>query len=332
MKKIVLGIDGGGTKSHLALFDEDGICVGISMGGPLNHESMEGSFDELEATLGEFINGALAKAGAAVGDVAYAAMGIAGVDTAAQHATISAILRRLGINDFYLCNDAYLGVAAGCPGGVGICAINGTGTSLAAVDHSGNSLQIAGIGYLTDDRGGSGWYGSQVLSMVYDSLYKGAKQTILKDMIFKMLGITRKEEYIDALTTALGNGGASIENFNRLLFKAAGADDEVAIGILDYSAEHFAGSIAHMAKYMDFPNDMTLNITFAGSVFVKEKVKVLPQLIDKRVRGILGGRPLEYFTLDTVPVAGSILWAAQKAGFGFNMDVIKPALAESGII
>jgi len=329
--KIILGIDGGATKGHLALFDAGGKCIGVSASGPLNHEGMEGSFGELEEILKDYIYGALAKAGAAIGDVAYAVFGLGGVDTIAQHATISDIMRRIGLHDFHLCNDAYLGVAAGCPGGVGICAINGTGTSLAAVDHSGNSLQVAGIGYLTDDRGGGGWYGRETLSMVYNSLYKGAKQTILKDMIFSLLGIADKEVYIDTLTTALGEEKVNVHTFNRLLFEAAGKGDEAAIDILDRSAEHFAGSIAYMATNMDFPKDSILNVTYAGSVFMKEKVRVLPDLIGIRVRALLGERVVEYFTLDTPPVAGSILWAAQKAGFGFGMDTIKPALAEAGI-
>ena len=331
MSKLVLGIDGGATKGHLALFDDGGLCVGVSQCGALNHEGMAGSFGELEDILSKFIYDALKKAGASIDDLEYSVFGLAGVDTIAQHATISDILHRIGIHDFHLCNDAYLGVAAGCPDGVGICAINGTGTSLAAVDHSGVSLQVAGIGYLTDDRGGGGWYGRQVLSMVYDSLYKESKKTVLKDMIFSLLGITRKEVYIDTVTTALGDGTVNIHTFNRMLFEAADIDDAVAIDILDCSAEHFAGSIAYMANNMDFPEDKTLNVTFAGSVFVKEKVKVLPRLIDRRIRAILGGRALEYFTLDTAPVAGSVLWATQKAGFGFDMSKIKPALAEAGI-
>jgi N-acetylglucosamine kinase-like BadF-type ATPase len=347
MKKFIMGIDGGGTKSHLALFDENGVCAGVSACGALNHEGLEGSFGELEEILSKLIPDALEKAGAGfgsgagadecgvgvagAGSVAYAVLGIAGVDTAAQHSIISDIITRIGIKRFYLCNDAYLGVAAGCPDCVGICAINGTGTTVAAIDHSGKSIQVGGVGALSDDRGGGGWYGRQVLGVVYNSLFKGAAPTLLKDMLFERLGVTRKDEYLDALTESLANGKIDYQVFNRLAFKAAGAGDAVAIDIMDRSAEHYAGSISYIANEMDFPADKTLYVTFAGSVFVKEKVTVLPELIKTRVRALLGSRKTEYYTLDTPPVAGAVLWAARKAGFDVDMPAVKSALAEKDL-
>ena len=331
MKKLILGVDGGGSKSHLAMFDENGECACVSACGALNHESLEGSFGELETVLAGFLRDALKQAGACAGDVAYAVFGMAGADTAAQHETISGILRRAGLRHFSLYNDAFLGVAAGCPDGVGVCAINGTGTSMAAVDHSGGALQIAGLGDLTDDRGGGGWYGRQVLGAVYNSLYKGGKATSMRDMLFARLGVARKEAYLETLTAAFANGEIGYGAAGRYVFAAAEAGDGVAVGILKQSARHFAGGIAYMASEMDFPADRTLYVTYAGSVFVKEKVRALPRLIEERVRARLGDRPVEFRMLDTVPVAGAVLWASQKAGFGVGMAAIKRSLADAGI-
>ena len=331
MSMLIMGIDGGGSKSHLALFGENGGCAGTAARGILNHEGMEGSFAELEDVLSEFILGALKNAGADAGDVAYAVLGLAGVDTAAQHRTISAILRRIGISRFLLCNDAFLGVAAGCAGGIGISCVNGTGTSLAGVDYGGNTLQVAGVGDLTDDRGGGGWYGRRALGAVYNSLYKCGKQTALGGMLFSLLGVTRKEDYLETLAAALGGGSLTYGAVGRLVFEAAGAGDAAAADILEQSAEHFAGGIEYIAKNMDFPEERPLDISFAGSVFVKEKVKILPEIIERRVRASLGARRIAFRALDTVPVAGAVLWASQRAGFGIEMAGIKETLSKSGL-
>ncbi|MDR1693206.1 MAG: hypothetical protein LBR72_07595, partial [Oscillospiraceae bacterium] len=72
MSGLLMGVDGGGTKSHLALFDTAGNCVGVSACGPLNHECLEGSYGEMEQALGELIRGALGRAGAKAEDVLHA--------------------------------------------------------------------------------------------------------------------------------------------------------------------------------------------------------------------------------------------------------------------
>ena len=85
MGKLVMGVDGGATKSHLAIFNDNGNCVGAASYGPLNHEVMKGSYTELEERLGEFLPRVLKDAGVTPGDITHAVFGIAGADTDSQH-------------------------------------------------------------------------------------------------------------------------------------------------------------------------------------------------------------------------------------------------------
>lgn len=325
--KLIMGIDGGGTKSHLGLFDTRGKCVGVSVHGPLNHENMEGSFEQLEKELYDYIMGALAAAGATVNDVIYGFFGLAGVDTRRQHKLISGMLRDIGLERFTLCNDAYLGVAAGCPEGVGICAINGTGSTMAAVDHSGAHVQIGGIGELSNDCGGSSWYGKKVLGAVYGELFKSEQTTLLSGNIFDMIGIRSKNDYTETITAMYAEDEVFVNYLNRLVFEIADMGDTVAMNILKISAEHYAGGITHLVSSMDFPKDKTVYVTLAGSVFVKEKVRILPNLIEEFVRNRLMNHSIKFLSLDTVPVAGAVFWAFQNAGIHMDMEVITAALA-----
>jgi N-acetylglucosamine kinase-like BadF-type ATPase len=322
-----MGVDGGGTKSHLTLFNQAGECVGFKARGTLNHERMENSFDELARVLPDFLHGALGEAGVGVNDLAYSVFGLAGVDLEWQHESISEILHKAGFSpgSFTLCNDAYLGVPAGCLGGAGICAINGTGSTLAAINPDGKRFQLSGLGVLTDDCGGSTWFAEQVLAAVYNSLYKYAKPTLLKNLMFEKLGITRREDYIETLADKLYSV-IEFNDLNRLVFEAAAKRDEAAIDIIRRSGEHYAGGIAYLAREMDFPEAEPLSVAFAGSVFVREKVQLLPELIKQRVAELLGARPVEFRTLDTFPVAGAVLWAAREAGFDIGIEKIKKGL------
>ena len=333
MSKLILGVDGGATKSHLALFDSNGKCAGATAYGPLNHEAMEGSYAELEERLGELLPRVLREAGATVNDVAYAVFGMAGVDTDAQEKHISEMVRKLGFERFIMCNDAFLGVAAGCPDCVGICAINGTGFKLAAVDHSGAAVQTCGIGEFTDDRGGGSWYGHRAIGEVYSELYRLGRPTVMREMFFELLGITRREDYLEVLTEKYYSGKLDRVAVNSVPFNAAALGDAVALDLLDESAEKYAGGIARLIMDMVFPANLPLYVTLAGSVFVRQKVKILHEMIDRRVSEALGGRHVEYLCLDAPPVAGAVIWAAQKAGFdAVDMPAIKDGIISSGLM
>jgi len=331
MSKLILGVDGGATKSHLAIFDDKGNCVGTAAYGPLSHEAMKGSYAELEERLGELLPRLLKDAGASIGDVAYAVFGLAGVDTDAQQAQISEMISKIGFARQMTCNDAYLGVAAGCPDCVGICAINGTGFKIAAIDNSDTATQTCGLGAFTNDYGGGSWYGQRAIGAVYDELYKLGRPTVMKDMLFELIEISRREDYLEILTEKYNGKKIDSIALNSVVFNAAAQSDAVALGILEESAEQYAGGIARLIMDMDFPVEKPVHVTLAGSVFVRQKVKLLQEFIEMRVNDALNGRAVEYTRLDAPPVAGAVMWAAQKAGFNIEMASIKAGLAAAGL-
>ena len=331
MRKLIIGIDGGGTKSHLAVFDQNGKCVAVGKHGPLNHEVMEYAFVQLEKELSALIKDTLVSIDATPADVAFAVLGLAGMDTEKQHKIISAMVDRIGLSRYILCNDAFLGVPAGCPGGIGICAINGTGSTMAAVDHSGATVQVGGIGMYSNDCGGGSWFGTKLLGAVYGELFKCEKKTIMTEMLLSRLGVNDSKDYVETITTDMENDNINMCDLNLMFFDAVAKGDEVALDCLNESAGHYSGGIAHLANTLDFPDDRTLHITFAGSVFVKEKTKTLPRLIINEVDKKIPSKNLEFHMLKTVPVAGAVYWASKEAGFDIDINVISEALAEAGL-
>ncbi|MCL2820385.1 MAG: hypothetical protein FWD38_06090 [Oscillospiraceae bacterium] len=331
MSKLILGLDGGATKSHIALFNENGNCVSTTTYGPLNHEVMKGSYAELEERLGELLPRAVKEAGATLDDIKHAVLGVAGVDTNAQFELISGMIGKIGFKDYIVCNDAVLGVAAGCPKCVGVCAINGTGFKLAAIDNSGVTVETCGLGNFTDDLGGGYWYGHRAICSVYNEIYKLGRPTIMKEMVYDLFEITRREDYLEVLNEKFYSDEIDSVSINSIAFNAAALGDAVAIGILEASAEQYAGAIARLLMDFDFPADQTAYVTLAGSVFVKQKVKLLQDFIRMRVDDALNGRSVEYITLDAPPVAGAVMWAAQKASFDIEMPAIKAGLEAAGL-
>jgi len=331
MSKFILGIDGGATKSHLVMFDSGGKCVAATSYGPLSHEVMEGSYAELKERLGEFSLRVISEAGASLKDIEHAVFGLAGVDSDGQQAIISNIVREIGFENATVCNDAFLGVAGACPDCVGICAINGTGFKFAAIDHSGKAVHTCGLSGLTDDLGGGNWYGTSACCAVYNEMYRyNRPSTIMREMLFNLLELKDTEDFMEVLTEKVYNQNKNLDRvaLNSIVFDAAEQGDTVATTILDRSAEAYADAISWLALNLDFPKNKTVHISLAGSVFVRQKVKVLHGLIEKRVKTALSGRDVNFILMDSPPVVGAAVWAAQKAGFNLDVDAIKVATAK----
>ena len=317
MSRYVMGIDAGGTKSHLAIFDDEASLVAFGSWGPLNHEVLPGSFGQLEKELHAFISKTAQPHGIGPGDIAYAVFGLGGVDTKEQHRVISDIITRLGIARFTLCNDAYLGVAAACPDNTGICAINGSGCTIAGIGAAGEMLQIGGIGELSRDLGGASQISMSVLGAVYESLFREGGPTALARPVLEALGIKDKYDYTDAVSAKLTDKSFHMPGLNRLLFQYS--DDGVSQRLLSDIAKNYTGGISCMLRELDFSHENPVHIVFAGSVFAKEKNPVLIDMIKEMLADLHPGSSFIYTILKVPPVAGAVIWALR--GIGITKDV-----------
>ena len=148
-----IGVDGGGTKTYYALFDEKKNIIADFKTAGSNHENLGGSFDEAADILWDGVHGLLEKAGKTLEDVDFSLMGLAGVDHPFQHDAIYSRLETKGLRRFEIFNDGFIVVKAGSISGAAIGLNNGTGTCCNAVDSTGRMLQLAGLGDYSGDMG-----------------------------------------------------------------------------------------------------------------------------------------------------------------------------------
>ena len=311
MTEYIMGIDIGGTKSHLALFDRDGNFLDLCHWGPLNHEVLPGSFTQFEEEFGRFVREVLSRHGIKIEQVVSAVLGVAGVDTKRQHSIISKIIEGLGFKKYILANDAFLGIPAGNRSGrgTGICAINGTGCTLAGINREGRMLQIGGVGVLSADMGGGNYIGGRLLSAVYTELFRKGEATLMTNLLFDKIGTKSKYDYIETIHGKIDDGTFNIGACNQMVFDAAGQGDSAAAGILHDIAANYAGGIQCMIEELNFPPEDELYIVFAGSVFVKGEHPLLLDTLKEMVSRSSPGHRISYVKLDVPNVAGAVIWA-----------------------
>ena len=152
---IALGVDGGASKTHAVLADDQGRVLGVGRAGCGNWEvvGLEGA----RATLHEAVGGALAQAGLRAAQVMASGYGLAGCDWPSDEGRLLPLIASLGLSGpVNLVNDAFLPLRAGTRDGVGIAAIAGSGTGVAGRNRAGQIARSFGAGYPFSDWGGAG--------------------------------------------------------------------------------------------------------------------------------------------------------------------------------
>lgn len=312
MGNYVLGVDGGGTKTHCALFDIHGNKVDLVIWGPTNYEVLEGGFAGLKKELEGMIAHILRKNGLTLLDICYSVFGLSGVDSKFQHEQISGLISGLDLKDHILCNDAFLGIKAGIVNQYGICAINGTGCTVAGIDPEGGMLQIGGYGGYSADEGGGSFLGTLAVSSVYNFLYRNGAGTVLKDLLFQYLHIQSKSDFMEAIIIGTAKGEFSVKDFNSFIFKAANLGDEVALGILEGMGKQYAQSINSAIRHLNYNECEELSVVLAGSIHMHGESAIA---IDRMMTDVLSENQqikIVFYKLERPPVMGAIVWAISK--------------------
>jgi N-acetylglucosamine kinase-like BadF-type ATPase len=256
---VVVGVDGGGTKTDVVVADLDGRTLGTAQAGPTNWESV--GTDRMVAEVGRGIDAALGAAGARRHEVAAAAFGLAGVDWASDHDRVDAALARLGLpGPRVVANDSLVALRAGCSRPWGIVSSVGTGTVTAGVDPDGRWFRTLAVGW--GEPTGAGTLVSEALHAIAAHYHRTAPASSLTERFLDATGHVDVAALFEDLTRGRAPVGAHLAP---LLDEAARAGDAVARQIIDDTARRHAAMVVGVAAHLDM-TDLDFELVTAGSV------------------------------------------------------------------
>ncbi len=156
MSDLVIGVDGGGTKTAAWLApksdDGSGRILGRGVAGPGNPRAA--GFDVAQANIDAAIAAAFADATLPRTTVAAACFGLAGAGRPDEQQQIAAWAKQQRIAErIRVCGDAEPILAAASPENVGIVLIAGTGSLAWGRNQAGATARCGGWGYLLGDEG-----------------------------------------------------------------------------------------------------------------------------------------------------------------------------------
>ena len=305
-----IGIDGGGTKTAFALFDENKNILCEHKGPGSNHENMESSFDGASDIIIEGIDALCEKAGITRDDVSYTLMGLAGIDHRYQHDEMSKQMYKKGLKNFLIFNDGFLVVKAGSQSGAAIGYNGGTGICCNAIDSDGKMLQLAGLGNFTGDFCGGVWIAEQTFRLIYDDIFVMGDKTMMTDRAFNFFHINNREDFLNLVTKFdVDNNDDYIKPLLDIFFEAVEMGDKPAVKLVHLMAERGAMFISALAKQMNFEGD-EIEVVLAGSINVKLANPLYLAILKERAQQ-MSPKKLKFIDLKDAPVTGCINWILQ---------------------
>ena len=309
--KYYIGVDGGGTKTAYALFDENKNIIETAEGPGSNHENLDGAFDEASDYVIEGINSLCGKAGIALSDISFTLMGLAGIDHPYQHDKMCSLLESKGLKNFEIYNDGFIVVKAGSVSGAAVGYNCGTGVCCNAIDSTGRMLQLMGLGEFTGDISGGGNIACKAFELIYNELYLGMEKTLITGYAKNHYGFEKREEFLSLVEEFEGeNAKEHIRNFVGFFFDAAENGDKPALDYCEAMAERGARSISALANQLQFDGD-EIEIVLSGSINVKLNNKAYIDMLMQKAQAYSKKR-LKFIKLNAMPVTGCINWILQE--------------------
>jgi N-acetylglucosamine kinase-like BadF-type ATPase len=316
MSSLLLGVDGGNTKTVAVLVTGDGEVLGTGRGGCGDIHNASGP----EAAVREIVaaaNAALDDAGATTTDLAAAAFSLAGADWPEDFEFLRGELRgRLSLTDDpEIVNDAVGGLRTGSDEMVGVAVVIGTYSAVAGRNAAG---ELFHLGFWPDSTGAYA-LGSQGLAAVWRHMLGLGPETSLLQRALDRWGCADALELLHTLTRIGGHEEPDAGRFADVVLDEAESGDRVARAIVQTVAGRM-GDYARVCASRTGQLGAPFPLVLCGSV-LRHPSPLLRSVLLSRVPDARPAYP------DLEPVAGAVLLAADRVGARPDLARLRVPLA-----
>jgi N-acetylglucosamine kinase-like BadF-type ATPase len=318
-KQIVIGVDGGGTSTRVALATHQGEVLGIGKAGAGNYHDV--GVDAVRSNIDQALTQAWDKAGIPKQQADAVFLGLGSVASEEDRDTIRQVAEDLSLarsRNVGVDHDLRVALAGGLVGKPGIILIAGTGASCFGRADDGRTWRAGGWGPLLDDVGRSGWLGLQSMIAAVREFDGRGLPTVLSSRVLDALEIKN----IDQILHRVDSEGLSRREMGalaKLVTQAAAEGDLVAQEIIAAGTDELAILIATVANKLDLADSVgTVPVAVTGGLTKAEGVFLDPLRIAVQRRA----PTCEVIEPRLPPVMGSVLIALQSLGIAPSSEVV----------
>ena len=306
MRKYVIGIDGGGTKTIGVLVDESGKVLARKIGESSNFQVV--GLERLGQVLQQLVDDLFCESGIKE-KTTHLYTGLAGAGRPADREAVSNLLDQKDLaKAFTVDTDASAALAGAFAGGPGIILISGTGAICFGRGEDEQLVRSGGWGYLLGDEGSGYYIGNQGILAALKDLDGRGSTTGIRPTLEKHFGI----ECIDLIVSKIYSGELDRTNISALapiIFNIAGQGDNAAQGIIRSAGLELGKQIAAVAEKLG-KKGKPISVALIGSVF-KRKNDLIPHMMEA-AKSVVGG--VNYIEPRFEPAIGSAILGLKKCG------------------
>ncbi len=303
-----LGVDGGGTKTHALVCNEQGNLCGFGKTGCGNFEVF--GWEHAKNEILKATDGALKQARITADELSFSFFGLAGADRHYDHTMLKEKISKLHVfHPFNVKNDSFVALRGGTTNPFGVVVCSGTGTVAVGRNRQGKEFRAGGLGPDFGDTGsGTDIVKMAVRAVVRENDGRGEK-TLLTQKALKIFSCRSTDELIDKNYRAAPAHGQMISVI-QAVYECAAKNDNIAMGIVKKIAGEIAVSAIAVITNLNMQKE-SFDVVLAGSIH-REKGKLLKRFIEPAVKNSAIKARIRYPVFP--PVVGAALLAMEERG------------------
>jgi N-acetylglucosamine kinase-like BadF-type ATPase len=303
----VLAVDGGNSKTDLAIVDIDGTVLAAvrGPGSSPHHVGVAGSVDRIGALYDQALTAAGRRGPCEVG-----VFMLAGVDLNGEEEELHAALsEQLWVGRALVRNDTFAVLRSGTDAAAGVAVVCGAGINCVGVAADGRTARFPALGAITGDWGGGYDLGLGALGAAVRADDARGAPTTLSRIVPDHFGLSTAEEVAISLHSRQLSGWR-LADLSPAVFAAARAGDPAARALIDRLADEVAGfALAALTRLdmLDDEVDVVLGggLLRAGSAQLDGRIDASIHATAPRARIVRTTQP---------PVLGAAVLALDEAG------------------
>ena len=306
MTQIVIGIDGGGSKTHAIVADETGNSLGEATG---HGSAVKPGEEEASAdVIAQAVQDALEKAKMTDVTPRVVCVGVAGVGREQARQALSEVLGSRNIaNDIVVQTDFSIALEDAFGEGPGVLLIAGTGSAAFGRSPAGTTGRCGGWGPIIGDEGSGTWIGRRALSIVSAAADGRESQTALTGAI---LTAAEVNEVMDLIPWAAAATREQIASLAPVVFTTAEGGDLRANAVVSLAVEELMLHIRALAQQLFGDERAAVPVALAGGLM--SKGTMLRKRLEHRLRAAVPGAQVKPGQI--VPARGAVRSALRFVG------------------